>query len=241
MGLSALLLLAWLAAAGRATGVLPRDRRPVTAERIGLTTLATIAIAFGVHSAVDWTWFIPGTAVAGLLCAAWVAGYGPPAEPHARIARPRWRAARGRLLLAAAILAAGLAGAWTIWQPQRAANADDRALDALLAGQLPRAQAQAQEAARINPLSLDPLLTLSSVQTAMREPAAARATLVRAVRLQRANAESWLRLGQLELAQGEPGKALHVLAAAVYLDPINPAGQFAYAQAQAAVAAAASP
>ena len=39
--------------------------------------LATTAIAFGVHSAVDWTWFVPGTAITGLLCAAWVAGRGP--------------------------------------------------------------------------------------------------------------------------------------------------------------------
>ena len=264
MGLSALLLLAWLAAAGRATGVRPRHRwgawllalartrdlqqrpqrrppQPMTAERIGLTTLATSAIAFGVHSAVDWTWFIPGTAVAGLLCAAWVTGYGPPAESHAVTARPRWRTARGRLVLVAAILAAGLTGAWAIWQPQRAVNADDSALDALLAGHLPQARADAQHAARINPLSIDPLLTLAAVQTAMRQPAAARATLERAVHLQPANAESWLRLGQLELAQGQPRKALNVLGAAVFLDPRNPAGQFSYAQAQQAAGTSGSP
>ena len=241
MGLSALLLLAWFAAAGRATGLLPRSRQPISAERIGLMTLGATAIAFGVHSAVDWTWFIPGTAVTGLMCAAWVTGYGPPAEPHALIARPRWRVTRARLAPLALVLAAGLAGAWTIWQPQRSANANDSALDALLAGRLPQAEADARDAAHIDPLSLDPLLTLSAVQTAMRQPAAARATLERGVHLQPANAESWLRLGQLELAQGDPRQALNILAAAVYLDPRNPAGQFAYAQAQQAAGAAETP
>jgi len=260
MGISALLLLAWLAAAGRATGVRPRHRwsawllalartrdlrqrpqrrapQPMTAERIGLITLASVAIAFGVHSAVDWTWFIPGTAVAGLLCAAWVVG-GPPADPPAMSARPRWHVTRGRLVLAAAILAAGLAGSWAIWQPQRAVSADDHALDALAAGNVAQAEVDARRAARINPLSVDPLLTLAAAQTAMRRPALARATLERAVHLQPANAEPWLRLGQLELAQGQPRRALTVLSAAVFLDPRNPAGQFSYAQAQQAAGAA---
>ncbi len=40
------------------------DRRPASdAERIGLLTLGAVVVVFGVHSLVDWTWFIPGTVV----------------------------------------------------------------------------------------------------------------------------------------------------------------------------------
>ncbi len=263
MGLSVALLAAWLGAAARGTGVRPRRRwgawalaagdprrdaarqpelrppTPMTAERIGLMTLAASAIAFGVHSAVDWTWFIPGTAVAGLLCAAWVAGRGPLDEPPAaRTPVPRdgaaWAAARWRLALAALVLVAGLAGAWAAWQPQRAVEADDAALVALDAGRVAAATDDAERAIRINPLSIDPLLTLAAVQSAARRPAAVRETIQRAVRLQPANPESWLRLGELELAQGRVRRALTVLNAAVFLDPHGPATQAAYARAQQA-------
>jgi O-Antigen ligase len=263
LGLSVALTIAWLGAAGRATGIRPRRRWgawalavgdprdrarskpalrppvPMTAERIGLMTLAATAIAFGVHSAVDWTWFIPGTAVAGLLCAAWVAGHGPADEPPAaRRPLPRggadWAAARWRLAAAALVVAAGLAAAWTVWQPQRAVEAEDAALSALDAGRLADAQADAARAARVNPLSIDPLLTLAAIQSAARRPADARETLQRAVRLQPANSESWLRLGEFELAEGRVRRALTVLNAAVFLDPHGPATQAAYARAEQA-------
>ena len=38
-------------------------RRPVDADRIALLTLATVVLTFGVHSLIDWTWFVPGTAL----------------------------------------------------------------------------------------------------------------------------------------------------------------------------------
>ncbi|HXE44413.1 MAG TPA: tetratricopeptide repeat protein [Conexibacter sp.] len=259
MGISVALLLAWLGAAARATGVRPRRRwgawllalartrdlrarpamrapRPVTAERIGLMTLAATAIAFGVHSAVDWTWFVPGVAVPGLLCAAWVAGRGPFDEPAPRAAFPHgaaaWSAARGRVVLATLVVAAGLAGAWVVWQPQRSVSAGDAALAELSANRPQQAIADARVAARRDPLSIDPLFTLAAAQSAAGQPALARATLERAVRLQPANSEAWLRLGQFELAQGDARRALRVLGAALYLDPQGPATQAAYAQAQ---------
>ena len=260
MGIDVALLLAWLGAAARATGVRPRrrwgawlltlartrdtrtrpalrPRQPMTPERIGLMSLATTAIAFGVHSAVDWTWFVPGTAVTGLMCAAWVAGSRPldeaPAPPAALPpGRAGWSAARGRVALAALVVVAGLAATWTIWQPQRSVSASDAALTALLAGQRQEALADAQDAVDIDPLSIDPLLTLAAVQRASQQPDAARATLQRVVRLQPANPESWLRLGQFELEAGHARRALRLLGAAIYLDPRGPEAQAAYALAQ---------
>jgi hypothetical protein len=259
MGISVALLLAWLGAAARATGVRPRRRwgawlvrlartrdararparrpaLPVTPERIGLMTLAATAIAFGVHSTVDWTWFVPGTAVAGLLCAAWVAGRGPFERPVPASSLPRgkaaWGAARGRLALALVVLVAGLAGAWAIWQPLRAVQAGDAALEALLDGHVAAARAHAEDAVARDPLSIDALFTLAAVERAAGDPPAARDALQRAVSLQPANPESWLRLGQFELDQGRVQRAVRLLGAAIYLDPRNPEAQTAYAQAQ---------
>jgi hypothetical protein len=239
MGLSAALLIAWFAAAARATGVhlRPRPRQPQTAERIGLMTLATTAIAFGVHSTVDWTWFVPATAVTGLLCAAWVAGRGPlDRSPGPRAALPRggaaWSAARGRAALAAAVVVTGLVAGWTIWQPQRSVEASNAALTALADNHVQEALADARDAADVNPLSIDPLLTLAAAQRADGQTAAARATFEHIVRLQPANPESWLRYGQFELSEGNGRRALTLLAAALYLDPRGPEAQSAYAQAQ---------
>ncbi|MGA2165381.1 MAG: O-antigen ligase family protein [Solirubrobacteraceae bacterium] len=83
------LLGTWMCAAGRATHPLNRrwrrwrwtalvgSERLYSAERVGLLTLVCVAATFGVHSLVDWTWYVPGVACAALLCAGWVAGRGP--------------------------------------------------------------------------------------------------------------------------------------------------------------------
>ncbi len=86
------LLLAWMAAAGRATH--PFNRRwaarrappslawrhapmAYTPERIGMLTMLCVVVTFGVHSFADWTWYVPGDACVALLCAGWLAGRGP--------------------------------------------------------------------------------------------------------------------------------------------------------------------
>jgi O-antigen ligase/polysaccharide polymerase Wzy-like membrane protein len=77
------LLGAWLLAAVRATGLYAGAvRTPFSAERAGLVTLFAVVVVFGVHSFIDWTWFVPGTAVVALLCAGWLAGRGPVAGVH---------------------------------------------------------------------------------------------------------------------------------------------------------------
>jgi O-antigen ligase len=75
----------WLRTRGRASPGEPVPER--AAERAGLLTLLAVVVIFGVHSAIDWTWFIPGLAVPTLLCAGWLAGRGPLAEPVGRAAR----------------------------------------------------------------------------------------------------------------------------------------------------------
>ncbi|MDW5593627.1 tetratricopeptide repeat protein [Conexibacter stalactiti] len=246
-----LLLVAWLAAVARATALLPRrklgawavaaarsrdrgtpvPRRPAadwTPERIGLVTLAVTAIGFGVHSAVDWTWFVPGTAVAGLICAGWVAGRGPLADPPPPARLPgAWRskATRVRLALAAAIVLIGLAGAWTIWQPLRASNVNEDAQTELDAGRLPQALSTARDAHAIDPLSVEPLFTIADVLAAQgRAPEAVRVAQ-EAVELQPANPDTWIRLSEQQLAQNDVAAALQSALAAAYLDRFSPVVQ----------------
>ena len=98
LALALALLLTWMAAAGRAThpfnrrwtswrawldiraGARPGWRRspqPYTPERIGMLSMLCLVVVFGVHSFVDWTWYVPGDAFVALLCAGWLAGRGP--------------------------------------------------------------------------------------------------------------------------------------------------------------------
>jgi len=80
IGLLAILALAaaWFVAAARTTGARLRPRHFAwDAERVGFAALALTALAFGIQSALDWTWFVPGTAVPALLVSGFVAGRGP--------------------------------------------------------------------------------------------------------------------------------------------------------------------
>lgn len=220
------LLAAWLAAAIRATG---RWRGPKprewSDERIGLMALLCVVVVFGVHSFIDWTWFIPGTAVPALLAAGWLASRGPaagllPAEGRWRDRlraglRSPWRAAAAVLVLAIA-----LSVIWSTVQPQRAVNKDEAAIEYLSEKQLVKAQEEAQSAVDTNPLALEPLFTLATVQVASGNPPAARATLQQAVKLQPAVAAAWIRLAQFELNTAkDPAAATAALQPALFLDP----------------------
>lgn len=75
---SIVLVIAWLLSARRATGVLRRRRSlDFTPERIGLVALALCALVFGMHSVVDWIWYVPGPAAMALVAAGFAAGRGP--------------------------------------------------------------------------------------------------------------------------------------------------------------------
>jgi cytochrome c-type biogenesis protein CcmH/NrfG len=123
LAVSLALLAAWLAAAvaasrpyglrwaarGRGSGRLDVGR-PVrrdeaySPERVGLLTMLAIVVVFGVHSLVDWTWFVPGNACVALLCAGWLAGRGPLA--------PAGETSDGATLAFAGGGGGGVGGAW---------------------------------------------------------------------------------------------------------------------------------
>jgi hypothetical protein len=297
LALALALLLVWMAAAGRAgrssighpfnrrwtswrawldtrAGAHPGWRRspqPYTPERIGMLSMLCLVVVFGVHSLVDWTWYVPGDAFVALLCAGWLAGRGPldayrsahesgpaptrewsaaaaapglgveaggtsapapmravpagaptPGEASARsgVGMPRsWREISPmRVGVATAAVIAALLAAWSQWQPQRSVNASQEALALLTTANPHDALAKAQAGVARDPLSAQALIVLSAVQQSAGEPALAKATLQRAVRLQPSNPQTWLALARHDLAS-EPAAALKELQAAIYLNP----------------------
>lgn len=238
LALSLAALAAWLAAAVRAVGMRPLDRGlAFDAERVGLMTMVTVVLVFGVHSFVDWTWFVPANAAAGLLCAAWVVGRGPlranqalPPAPDAPQAtgglwrrvkawRPHWYRAGAAL----AILATAVAAAWAAFQPVRSVHAGNEAIARSERGALDAAASIARIAAKRNPLAIEPLWDLAYIEDLRGNREAAVRELQRAVHLQPASAEAWRRLGHYRLSVlSRPREAREAFRAAYYLDPRNP-------------------
>src|SRR3954470_19865313 len=79
LALSLALVIAWLLAARRATGLLYRGERRIrqfSPERVGLVALALCALVFGLHSTVDWVWYVPGPTAMALVAAGFGVGRG---------------------------------------------------------------------------------------------------------------------------------------------------------------------
>jgi tetratricopeptide (TPR) repeat protein len=221
LGVSLALLAVWLAASGRTVGLWGAGRGAAwTAERVGMATLLTICVVFGVHSFVDWTWFVPGNAILALLCAGWLAGRGPTDEPILRRTTPRMAITQPwRIGLAVAGVAVALVAAWTSWQPQRAVAKGSDALSAAEAGNFAQARAEIADARSINPLSVDLLFQQAAIERAGGNAEGARQALQEAVRKQPANPAPWLNLAEFELSQGRKPQALSAIGSALYLDP----------------------
>jgi hypothetical protein len=247
------LLAAWMAAAGRSTHPFNRrwtsfselrgagwkdigwralgdrpasaaEERVYTPERIGMLSMLCLVVVFGVHSTVDWTWFVPGDACVALLCAGWLAGRGPLATvaQGGQVSKLRLLSLRElgplRVVIAVAAVIAALLAAWAQWQPQRSADASQEAL-ALSARDPSAALSVAQAAVNHDPLSAEALFALSTIQQHSGLTALARATLVRAVHLQPSNPQTWQTLGEYDLRTGNSKAAMSELRATVYLNP----------------------
>jgi len=227
-------------------------------ERIGLLSMICVVVVFGVHSLIDWTWYVPGDAIAALVCAGWLAGRGPllpaaaagttPGAADAAFAANPAPGANGaispngassseaptpleglrsrilenrpgsvRIAIAVAVMVAALLTAWVQLQPQRSEEAREAALGQL-AGNMAAAHSDAQSAVSRDPLSIEALFALATVQSEGGQSPQARATLQRAVRLQPSNPQTWLTLARFDLP-GDPRAALGELRAGIYLDP----------------------
>lgn len=239
--LSLALLVAWGLSAARAVALGTRWatlEASVAAEREGLVALLLVALAFGLQSAIDWTWYFPGVAVPALLCAGWLSGRGPLAS---RVGMAAGRAsifsrpAVGGTVTALA--AVSVLCAWLIWQPLSSADSTASAENAAVDGRISAAFAEARDAAGSDPLALQPLFVLSELYQRIGEHSAARSELVSAVQLQPENFSSWFALGSFDLQNHQPQRALPSLRRAYKLDPTSLLASEALAQARAEVAA----
>ena len=236
MGISLLALLAWGVSAARATGMRRRDRGlPFDSQRVGLLALFAVVLIFGVHSSIDWTWFVPANALAAILAAGWLAGSVPlrarllGRPPAAPVAAPGSRRARvlawarsspAAALAAVLIVVIALAASWTAYQPVRSLHAGDAAYNELDRKAFEQASATAKHEVDLNPLSVDARFDQAAVEQARGQLGDAEAALVSAVRLEPANPETWRRLGRFRLdALQKPEQALKPFQAAYFLDP----------------------
>jgi hypothetical protein len=206
-------------------------------ERIGLAALALVAIVFGIHSAIDWTWFVPAVAVTGIFAAGWVAGRGPvPLESETPVEGSLDRAGRPRLPersvlyrrlpVVAGITIAGILAIISTIQPWRADQRSEDSLELSTQGKIDSARAAANDSKEINSLSSEPYFDLAAIETAARNRSAALRALQLAVQREPANPTAWQRLGDYYLNQmNDPTRAIPVLRGAVYLDPFSTPAQ----------------
>lgn len=228
IALAAVLLVSWALAVRRTLGLQWPERlrapqaksaAPADPERTGLLTLLTVVVVFGLHSAIDWTWFIPGTAIPALMCAGWLAGRGPAREPIGlRAERRRLLDAPGTGAVVLALVAVALLCAWEAWQPLRSAGDQNAATSALENGHTAAAIGDARSAADVYPVAVEPLWQLAAIYQGRGEDGLARAVLVEATRRQPENPQTWLQLGEFELQVKRPTLALAPLRTAVALD-----------------------
>jgi tetratricopeptide (TPR) repeat protein len=254
LGVSLATLAAWLLAAGAALGFgrgrrargAPAPGAPATswpAERQGLFTLALVATVFGVHSTLDWTWFVPAVAITGLFAAGWVAGRGPIADPgaeantpaqermrpFARPALPHGTTLYGRLAIALAVGILAILTSLAVMGPWRSDQKGNDALDLVSKGDFAAARAATERAEDIDPLSLDPYFERAVIEDAAGNRPRAERALEDAVKLEPASPEAWRRLGEYYLNQlSDPVRALPILEGAVFLDPLSQASRSDY-------------
>ena len=225
IALSLAVAIGWGFAAIRASGPF-RARAPggSSAERIGLLTLSGVVITFAVHSAIDWTWFVPGDGVIALLCAGWVAGRGPAGERH-RSGRPTLARLAGSPLAAAgaaSAVALALVVAWSQWQPLRSEQAATAGSIALANGNRATARADELTAISRNPLDITPLVYLADSYAQDGRLRLAQATYERAVALQPSNSASWEALWWFDHDYSYDLKVgYQALATAYHLNPWN--------------------
>lgn len=229
------MFVAWGLAARRAVG---RRKEHWSPERVAILALLCAVVAFGVHSAVDWTWSIPAATLPALLAAGWVAGRGSiatdaPVLPAGGagvvelpdgelVAEPKRFARLDRWLPIAQPLIFGVLALWSVTQPYRAFQTSQEALAAIERGEIDKAVELSAKAVDQDPVSLDTHAAEATALAAGGDISGARASIHRAIALQPQNPAAWVQLLTFELGPAADAKrAAAAYRAAVYLDPYS--------------------
>jgi O-antigen ligase/polysaccharide polymerase Wzy-like membrane protein/tetratricopeptide repeat protein len=244
VALTTALLLAWLVGVARATGLHPRRlpfrngngeplaRRDWDSDRIALVAATLIAVVFGLQSAIDWTWFVPGPTAMALVAAGFVVGRAPLGQPE--VERPFAAPTPARLVAASSVLLAAILTAWAIWQPEASDRETADAVRLSDAGDVDAAIAKTVDAADSNPLSSEPLITRASIETQAGRVDDAREALEQAVLKFPGEPQTWYQLAAFQLGTlDHPREAAATVQGAIYLDPRSSAYRMFYLQARA--------
>lgn len=246
-GLIAILLLtiAWLVAMARAAGAnLSAPYRWLTTAgdaRLADWSLALVAFAFGIHSAVDWTWYMPGVAAFGLVAAGWIFGSGgrftgkAPATgaPSPTGSGTDTASRKAALLTAVGITLIGLATAYSVYQPARAAREIDDGYSRLAAGEATAALQAGRDAHDLDHTSDRAFYLIAAAHHNLNQKQQAKAMLLRATVVQPANPETWVRLADYRLNKLSDARgAIEALGPLLYLSPNNERGNAMLEQAK---------
>jgi O-antigen ligase/polysaccharide polymerase Wzy-like membrane protein/tetratricopeptide repeat protein len=195
------------AAVGIARGV--RRLAPEGTERAAAVALCVAAVAYVLHSLVDFDWdFVAVTGPFFLTAGVLLGG---------RVVRGEPRTVAAPLPVAAAV-----AVALSLLTPWFADRAADRAETALGQARPLQAYRDARDARSLNPLALRPLFAQAAALVQLGDFEGARRRYVDAVLLQPLNWRAWFELGRFEKDQQAWARAIPVLERAVQLDPLNP-------------------
>lgn len=196
-----------------------RRRRPGSERALAAGLFAATA-AWTLHEFADWDWDIPGVTVPALALLGVLAAR-PGGE---RIAMAATGRARSALALAAVTLVlcnVAISSALPSWAETVSQNALERVGRDARSGDLRHAVQRAEFAAKLDPLSVEPLLAAAALEGRRGRLAAQRADLVRAVRRQPQNARVWISIASFEFTHGRLASGLQALKRARTLDPRN--------------------
>jgi hypothetical protein len=201
-------------------------------ERQAGAALVAVVAAWGLQSLVEWHWDIPGVtlpvmAALGLLAArpAWrpprtaAAAFVDPEAARRDLPRRTGAVALATLALSLVALSAILPG----WADGKASAAQEAAsAPGAGARELEDAAAQAEVAARLDPVATRPLFVAAAIAQRRGRILQARELLVEAVGRQPSDAGAWRRLTRVAVALADMDGAVRASRRALALDPRSP-------------------
>jgi O-antigen ligase len=223
-GLFALLALlaVWLVAALKLAGAARmqpwRWLESADEGRLAAVALMLTALVFGVESAIDWVWFLPGVAFFGLVCGGWTLGH-PDAHSRAEAAAAEVASpgSRAQTLRAAAIALVGFAIAYGVMQPVRSSAKVEQGL-AIAETEPARAGKLGQQAIDLDPTSAQAYMLVAVAAGNAGKQQQAEDTLFALTRSQPGNPATWLRLAEFRLTtQQDPDGAIEALRPVFFL------------------------
>jgi hypothetical protein len=208
-----------LPAAPPRAGPEPRPDPAGDPSRLLAAALAAGSVAWLVHGLYDWDLDIPGASIPAFVFLGVLAGRARSDGGRPSMAPLGRAVALGLVAVAAcAVALSGILPAWADTKTRHAiAVADARQNPSALR----RAAEDAELAARLDPVSEQPLLALAAIDQARGRPLAARVALLRAIRRNPSSSAAWADLVALEVRLRDTRGTTAALSRALALDPHN--------------------